>query len=98
MAPPPDLEQPPPGTLSAVPDDGVAAATTGTVAFGLATVAALLGHTWLAENGHGWWLWTAVGGTVIGALFRAFAGHRARVYRQHAAAGGPTAPAAPDER
>ena len=83
MAPPSNVQPP---VLDAAPDDGAGAATIGTLLFGIATLAAILFHSRLEASGHGWWLWTAVTGTVTGLLFRTFASRRARVYRLHAEA------------
>lgn len=57
---------------------GFTTATFGTWVWAAALVATTLGHSWLAQRGHGDWPWICAGGVALGLIARRFAANRAR--------------------
>lgn len=48
--------------------DGLRTAVVGTVAWAVAFVVLLVLRPRLEEHGHGWWVWTAAAGTLLGLV------------------------------
>lgn len=61
-----------------VDEDGVAAAVVGTVISLVATAVTAWQYSWLASQGHAWWLWTAITAAGLGVMFIAYALYRKR--------------------
>lgn len=57
-------------------EDGVVVGVIGTVLFAVATVVLWLNQPALEAHQDGWWLWTGVTGTVLGALGTAYCVYR----------------------
>jgi hypothetical protein len=72
--------------LEPVADDGVRAATVGTVLWVVAGLACLLLRDELASRDSLWWAWTCVAGLGVGLVILWVARRRARAYRAHRAA------------
>ncbi len=82
--------------IEAVPDDGVTAATVGTVLWAVAGFACVLMRDRLAEAGNEWWIATCLVGVVLGLMGIAFTRRRAQVYRGSSVAG-PEPSTGPDD-
>lgn len=74
----PHLDQPPEKPLDV---DGVNAAKTGTIAFGLGFVALLFFRGPLADNDAIWWLWVFAAGAFLGLVGIWYTSRRRSAYR-----------------
>lgn len=90
-ATPAEHAEPPAAALVSATDDGVGAATVGTVLFAVALVVCLLRREALTARGDQWWIWACASGVLVGVAFRTFASRRARVYQAHAHDAAPAA-------
>lgn len=65
--------------------DGLNVVTIGLVLFGLATVLGVVFHATLVARGHGWWLWVAVCGFLLGLVGLAYCTRRRKQRRSEEA-------------